>query len=55
MDSVKEQRYQKHAIQKYRGKSCYPGKADIELYSLTPRECLGKSRISKTYLEAGSF
>ena len=36
-DGIAKQRYQKHVTQKHPGKSCYPGKADIKLYSLTPK------------------
>jgi replicative DNA helicase Mcm len=36
-DGIGKQGYEKHVIQKHANKPCYPGKADMELYSLTPK------------------
>jgi hypothetical protein len=39
-DGIGKRRYEKHVINKHPKKPCYPGKTDIELYSLTPKGML---------------
>jgi hypothetical protein len=36
-DGIGKQFYEKHVLNRHPKKPCYPGPADIELYSLTPK------------------